>query len=176
MLTTKGLYAEAVESLRAKLGSLEVRVTRWLVRWSITMLRVGLGAVFLGFGMLKFFPGFSPAEELVVKTLDVLTFGLIPASAGIVLVATLECIIGLGLITGRFLRLALVLLGLQMIGAMSPLLLFPDVLFGGPFHAPTLEGQYVLKDVVLISAGFVIGAALDNGRDASEHVLRERPR
>jgi uncharacterized membrane protein YphA (DoxX/SURF4 family) len=154
----------AMRSLPAKLGLLEELVMGWLIRWSTTILRVSLGAIFLGFGLLKFFPGFSPAEGLVMKTLDVLTFGVVPAHVGIVLVAALECIIGLGLITGKFVRLALVLLGLQMIGAMSPLLLFSGELFGGPLHAPTLEGQYVLKDVVLISAGLVIGAAAPRER------------
>jgi putative oxidoreductase len=167
----KSLHANTTENLHAKLDRLEARITRWLIRWSVTTLRVGLGSVFLGFGALKFFPGFSPAEGLVMKTLDVLTLGMISAHMGVVLVAGLECTIGLGLITGRFLRLALVLLGLQMIGAMSPLLLFPGELFGGPLHAPTLEGQYVLKDVVLVSAGLVIGGALQGGRVVSERIL-----
>ena len=170
-LTTKSSYADSTESVPAKLARLEARITCLLVRWSLTTLRVGLGGVFLGFGALKFFPGLSPAEELVMKTLDVLTLGVIPANVGVVLVAALECAIGLGLITGKFLRLALVLLVFQMIGAMSPLLLFSGELFGGPLHAPTLEGQYVLKDVVLISAGLVIGGALQDGRVIPERIL-----
>ncbi len=160
------------KDLRAKLERSEERVTRWLVHRSIAILRIGLGCVFLGFGLLKFFPGLSPAEALVKETLDVLTLGVVPASVGIVLVAITECLIGLGLITNRFSRLTLALLGFQMIGAMSPLLLFSGELFGGPFHAPTLEGQYVIKDVVLISAGLVVGATLRGARLVSEHVRR----
>ncbi len=175
-LTTNSLRAGARESLHAKLDTLEAATTRWLARRSIPILRVGLGGIFLGFGLLKFFPGVSPAEGLVVQTLDVLSFGIISAHMGMVLVAALECVIGLGLITGKLLPLALMLLGFQMIGAMSPLLLFPGELFGGPHHAPTLEGQYVLKDVVLIAAGLVIGGALQGRRVASERVLRTRQR
>lgn len=160
-----------MNNLYAKLLPLEARITRWLSRWSIAILRICLGSVLLGFGLLKFFPGFSPAEELVMQTLDVLSFGVLPARAGVVLVAALECTIGLGLITGKFVRLALVLLGFQMVGATSPLVLFPGELFGGPFHAPTLEGQYVLKNVVLISAGLVVGAAPRRARIGSEHIL-----
>ncbi|MGI8649547.1 MAG: DoxX family protein [Rubrobacter sp.] len=145
---------------------------KWLVRYSITILRVSLGAIFLGFGLLKFFPGLSPAAELATSTTSVLTFGLIPASVSIFLVATLECVIGLGLISGRFMRLVLLLLGFQMLGAMSPLLLFTGQLFSGPFHAPTLEAQYVIKDVVLIGAGLVIGATLHGGRIVTERVRR----
>ena len=170
---TEGLGRGAVtKDLRAKLERSEKRVTRWLVQRSVAILRVGLGCIFLGFGLLKFFPGLSPAEALVKETLDVLTFGLIPASLGIVLLAALECAIGLGLITGRYPRLTLGLLGFQMIGAMSPLLLFPGELFSGPFLAPTLEGQYIIKDVVLIAAGLVIGATLHGARLVSEHVRR----
>ncbi len=166
------LYAHLVESLRRKLEALEARVVSWLACYSVTILRVGLGSIFLGFGLLKFFPGFSPAEGLVMHTLGVLSFGLVPVRVGVVLVAALECAIGLGLITGRFLRPSLALLGFQMIGAMSPLVLFPGELFSGPFYAPTLEGQYVLKDVVLISAGLVIGTTLQGGRLVSDHAHR----
>jgi uncharacterized membrane protein YphA (DoxX/SURF4 family) len=133
---------------------------------------VSLGAVFLGFGLLKFFPNLSPAQDLVTRTTEVLSFGLVPAGMGIVMVAALECLIGLGLISGRYLRTTLLLLGFQMVGAMSPLLLFSGELFGGPFHAPTLEGQYIIKDVVLISAGLVLGATLHGGRIVSERVRR----
>jgi uncharacterized membrane protein YphA (DoxX/SURF4 family) len=166
------LYAHLVESLRRKLEALEARVVPWLACYSVMILRVGLGSIFLGFGLLKFFPGFSPAEGLVMQTLGVLSFGLVPVRVGVMLVAALECAIGLGLITGRFLRPSLALLGFQMVGAMSPLVLFPGELFSGPFYAPTLEGQYVLKDVVLISAGLVIGTTLQGGRLASDHAHR----
>ncbi len=168
----ESLYAYLIESLRRKLEALEARIVPWLACYSVTILRVGLGCIFLGFGLLKFFPGFSPAEELVTQTLGVLSFGLVPVRVGVVLVASLECAIGLGLITGRFLRTSLALLGFQMLGAMSPLVLFPSELFSGPLHAPTLEGQYVLKDVVLISAGLVIGTTLQGGRIVSDRVQR----
>ena len=161
-----------MKSMNARLDRLEVLSAQWMVRYSITLLRISLGLIFLAFGLLKFFPGLSPAEVLVQSTLAVFTLGLIPAGVSIVLVAIMECTIGLGLITGRFLRLTLALLAFQMIGAMSPLLLFPNELFGGPFHAPTLEGQYVLKDVVLISAGLVVGATLHGGRIVTERVRR----
>ena len=124
------------------------------------------------FGLLKFFPGLSPAQELATHATDVLSFGLLPAGVSIVMVAALECTIGLGLISGRFLRLTLLLLGFQMVGAMSPLLMFPGELFSGPYHAPTLEAQYILKDVVLISVGLVLGATIHGGRIVSERVRR----
>lgn len=128
------------------------------------LLRIGLGVVFFWFGVLKFFPGASPAQGLALNTMDVLTFGLVPASAALILLATLECAIGIGLITGKFLRLTLMLLVFQMLGAWSPLLLFPGEAFIQFPYAPTLEGQYIIKNIVLVGAGLVIGATLRGGR------------
>ena len=161
-----------MQNLRPKLQHAETRVTTWLVAHSLSLLRVSLGAIFLLFGVLKFVPGLSPAQDLATRTTDVLSFGLVPAGLSIVMIAALECTIGLGLISGRRMRLVLALLGFQMIGAMSPLFLFPNELFGGPFHAPTLLGQYVVKDIVLISAGLVLGATVHGGRIVSERVRR----
>lgn len=161
-----------MKNLRSKLNGAEMGFTKWLVAHSVWLLRVSLGAIFLFFGALKFVPGLSPAQDLATRTTEVLSFGLVPEGLSLVLIAALECTIGLGLISGRFLRLTLVLLGLQMIGAMSPLFLFSGDLFGGPLHAPTLLGQYVIKDVVLISAGLVLGATMHGGRIVSERVRR----
>ena len=161
-----------MKDLRRKLHRVEMGLTTWLVAHSLTVLRVSLGSIFVLFGVLKFFPNVSPAQELATQTTGVLTFGLVPAGLAIVLVAALECTIGFGLISGRFPRLTLVLLCFQMIGAMSPLLLFSGELFGGPYHAPTLLGQYVLKDVVLVSVGLVLGSTVHGGRIVSERVRR----
>ena len=153
-----------MQDLRGKINGTEIRVTEWLVRYSIVLLRIGLGVVFFWFGVLKFFPGASPAQGLALNTMDVLTFGLVPASAALILLATLECAIGIGLITGKFLRLTLMLLVFQMLGAWSPLLLFPGEAFIQFPYAPTLEGQYIIKNIVLVGAGLVIGATLRGGR------------
>jgi uncharacterized membrane protein YkgB len=129
--------------------------TEWLGRHSVDILRISLGLIFLGFGLLKFFPGASPAEALVMRTLDTLTLGLVEGRDAVVLTALMECFIGLTLVTGRFLRTGLLVLGMALVGIMSPLVLFFGDLFPG---APTLEAQYVLKDVVLAAAGLVIAA------------------
>lgn len=143
-------------------------ITRWLARYSLPFLRFGMGVVFLWFGGLKFFPGLSPAEDLALATMDLLTLGLIPASVSLALLATLECAIGLGFLTGKFMRLTLLLLAFQMAGALSPLLLFPGEVFDPALYAPTLEGQYIIKNLVLIGAGLVIGATVRGGRIVAE--------
>jgi uncharacterized membrane protein YkgB len=128
----------------------------WLSRHSITVLRVSLGVVFLGFGILKFFPGASPAEDLAIRTVDALTLGIVSGGPALWLTAAVECFIGMTLVSGRWLRAGLATLGFALIGILSPLVLFFGDLFPG---APTLEAQYVLKDVVLAASGLVIGAS-----------------
>ncbi len=125
---------------------------------SISILRVSLGLILLAFGVLKFFPGVSPIEGLATRTTDALSFALLSPSVGMKIIAIPECVIGLCFISGRFLRVAVWLMGAQMIGAMSPLVLFPGELFPGPSHAPSLVAQYIIKDIVLVGAGLVIAA------------------
>ncbi len=152
-----------MRGLPGPLEAVDVRVTRWMARYGVVTLRVALGGVFFWFGALKFFPNLSPAQTLAVKTIDVLTFGLMPAGVSLVLLATLECAIGLGLISGKFMRPTLLLLAFQMVGAASPLVLFPGEVFTAFPYAPTLEGQYIIKNIVLVSAGLVIGATVRGG-------------
>jgi uncharacterized membrane protein YphA (DoxX/SURF4 family) len=151
-----------MRTLPGPLDPIDARLTQWMSHYGVATLRVTLGVVFFWFGILKFFPGLSPARTLAVKTIDVLTLGHLPAGASLVLLATLECTIGLGLISGKFMRLTL-LLAFQMIGADSPLLLFPGEVFTQFPYAPTLEGLYIIKNLVLVSAGVVIGAIVRGG-------------
>jgi len=145
-----------------RLGDVDRRVTTLFAAYGVTLLRVSIGLVFLWFGVLKFWPGLSPADGLALDTIDRLTFGLIPHSVGRLGLATLETAIGVGLVSGRALRLTLLLLAAQMAGTVTPLFLFPDVTLAAPF-VPTLEGQYILKNVVLVAAAITIGATVRGG-------------
>ncbi|HKH58860.1 MAG TPA: DoxX family protein [Rubrobacter sp.] len=152
-----------MKTLPGLLDPVDARLTQWMARYGVVTLRVTLGIVFFWFGVLKFFPGLSPAQTLAVETIDALAFGLLPASISLVLLALLECTIGLGLISGKFIRLTLLLLAFQMVGAATPLFLFPGEVFTQFPYAPTLEGQYIIKNLVLVSAGIVIGATVRGG-------------
>jgi uncharacterized membrane protein YphA (DoxX/SURF4 family) len=143
--------------------TVDVKLTRWMARYSVIILRVGLGIVFLWFGVLKFFPDLSPAEELATRTIETLTFGIVQPQLALPMLATLETLIGLGLIAGKFLRITLLLLLFQMIGTVTPLFLFPAETFTQFPYAPTLEGQYIIKNIVLVAAGLVIGATVRGG-------------
>ena len=152
------------DNLAWTLASLEDRMISWWARHGITLLRLSLGAVFFWFGVLKFFPGLSSAQALATHTISVLTFGRIPPAVSLPVLAIWECLIGLGLISGRFLRFVLLLLLAQMAGTFLPLLFFPGETFKVFPLVPTLEGQYIIKNLVLVSAGLVIGATSRGGR------------
>lgn len=132
------------------------RIASTLTAHSIDWLRISLGLVILGFGALKYFPGASPAEDLVQRTTDVLTLGIVNGTAASVGTALLETFIGLSLLTGIGLRLGLVAMAGWLVGIMTPVVLFAGDMFPGGL--PTLEAQYVLKDVILAAAAAVVAA------------------
>lgn len=154
-------------TLFAAIDRWEASLHRWLVRHSITALRISMGLVIFGFGILKYFPGFSPAQDLILADARVLSFGLVPAvvpnGVVMVLIATVECVIGLSLITGRALRVINYLLASWIVGILSPVVVLSARLFSGPDHMPTMEGQYVLKDVLLLTAAMVIATTVRGG-------------
>lgn len=135
-----------------------------MAAYGIPSLRVSLGVVFLWFGVLKAFPNLSPAEDLAARTIEDLTRGLVGPTLGLSLLAAWESFIGLGLIFGKLLRVTLFLLFVQMLGTLAPLFLYPAECFAVVPFVPTLEGQYILKNLVLISAGFVLGATVRGGK------------
>ena len=153
-----------MESAIASYQRVETRAVNWMAANGIALLRVSLGIVFLWFGALKFFPSASPAEELATATITKLTFGMLSAHTALMILAVWETAIGVALVSGVHLRAALSLLFLQMAGTLTPLALFPSETFTRFPYAPTMEGQYILKNLVLISAAIVIGATMRGGR------------
>lgn len=158
--------------LRARFDRLDRRITFALAAAGIPLLRIALGFVFLWFGALKLVPDLSPAEDLAARTIGVLTFGVVPPSVALPVLAAWEVAIGVGLLAGRFLRVTLLLLVVQMAGTLTPLVLFPDETFTVFPIAPTLEGQYILKNVVLVAAAMVVGATVRGGQLDPEPRLR----
>jgi uncharacterized membrane protein YkgB len=132
-------------------------------RHGATLTRVALGLVFLWFGVIKFVPGWSPATDLATRTIDRLTLGLVDPAIGILLLASWETLIGIGLLARRFLRVTLFLLFVQMAGTALPLAFFPSETFSTFPASPTLEGQYIIKNLVLVGAAIMIGATVRRG-------------
>lgn len=123
---------------------------------AVMILRVFIGVNFLWFGMLKFFPGMSPAETLATMTIDVLTFGMIPSCVSIKLLAVWEVTIGLGFLVGKYIPFFVRIFMLHMVLTFTPLFLFPNLCFTTAPFALTLVGQYIIKNLVFIMAGIVI--------------------
>ncbi len=144
------------------------RITLFMRQNGILFLRISLGIVFFWFGFLKFFPGLSPADQIATETISTLTLGVIQPQVSMIILAVWETLIGLGLLSGKYLRFTLLLLFTQMIGTMTPLILFPAATFTRSPLVPTLEGQYIIKNLVLISAGLVVGATVRGGRIVEE--------
>jgi uncharacterized membrane protein YkgB len=122
----------------------------------VRAVRISLGVIFAWFGVLKFFPGVSPAESLAVDTLEALTLGAIAPRILILALALFESALGLLLLSGKWTRTAIALLWAHMAGTALPLLLFPRRLFTAFPYAPTLEGQYILKNLIVVAAALVV--------------------
>lgn len=159
--------------LPESIDRVDVRITGTLARFGVPVVRIALGIVFLWFGVLKIFPNLSPAELLAARTIERLTLGVVQPEISLPLLAVWESVIGIGLILGRWLRGILFLLAVQMAGTFTPLVLFPDETWTVFPIAPTLEGQYIIKNIVLIGAAMVVGATVRGGRIVPEPARRE---
>jgi uncharacterized membrane protein YphA (DoxX/SURF4 family) len=128
------------------------KIERWLMLQGTALLRISIGFIYFLFGILKFFPNVSPAEDLVKVTMQTLTFGLISPDLSMILLALWETIIGLLLLFGMFRPFTVAMVLLHMAGTFTPLLLFPELTF-------TLVGQYIIKNIIIVSAVLLLGAS-----------------
>ena len=140
---------------------------QWLVRrmarGSLLATRIALGIIFLWFGLMKFLPVVLPIDLLAERTLTIITFHLFRPETCLHVLALFECIIGFGMLTGRFLRLTVFLLFLQLPGTFLPLILLHHETWVRFPLVPTFEGQYIIKNFVLISAGLIVGSTVRGG-------------
>jgi len=123
---------------------------------SYHFLRIALGIVYFHFGILKFFPDLSPAELLASQTIMRLTSGLLDANTALYFLAIMECVLGLALIFNVCMRLAFIVFLFHMIGTFAPLFVLPELTFRVAPLAPTMEGQYILKNIVFVAAGWAV--------------------
>lgn len=144
-----------VRQFSKQFDQIDTTITSWMARYGMPLLRISIGIVFLWFGALKLIPGLSPAEGLIRETMWFLPMDLFQP-----VLALWEVAIGIGFITGKFMRITILLMMLQMVGAVSPIILNPDAVFQSFPFVLTLEGQYIIKNVVLISGAIVIGATV----------------
>lgn len=131
------------------------RVTALLKRWAIPLLRVSLALVFIWFGALKVL-GVTPVTDLVANTVY-----WVDPDWFVPLLGWVELVVGLGLLFRVGLKAVLALFFAQMAGTFLVLIVQPDIAFQDNLFELTVEGEFVVKNLVLLSAGLVVGATVD---------------
>ncbi|MBN1176001.1 hypothetical protein JXA48_05140 [Candidatus Woesearchaeota archaeon] len=134
--------------------NIESKIETWMDNHGLLFLRISLAIVFFWFGILKPL-GLSPAADLVYAT----AFWFSPHTF-LLIVGWWEVIIGITLLFRKTLPIGIILLFAQMIGTFLPLVLLPQVVFVKFPFVLSMEGQYIFKNLVLISAGIVVGGTL----------------
>ena len=147
------------------IDSIDAAVTRFLRRWSIPALRISVAVVFIWFGALKIL-GVTPVTDLVASTVY-----WVDPDWFVPVLGVAEVLVGLGLLFRVMLRTVLALFALQMLGTFLVLVVLPEVSFqDGNIFKLTVEGEFVIKNLVLLSAGLVVGATVgspERGHDDS---------
>jgi len=141
------------------LNKIDNEIASFMQKWGVIALRISLGIIFIWFGVLKAV-GISPAEPLVKATVGWMPF--FTTDGWVVIIGWWEIIIGVSFLFQKTIRIAIGLLALQMAGTFMPLVILTEVTFqsGGFPYAPTLEGQYIIKNLLIISAALVIGGTV----------------
>lgn len=147
-----------IQTLQTEFDRVDTLITGWMARYGVVLLRISVGVVFFWFGALKLVPGLSPAEGLIRSSITFL-----PMDLFLPFLAIWEMVIGLGYMSGKFVRATILLMFLQMVGTLSPIVLNPAAVWTVFPYGLTLEGQYMIKNIVLISAAIVIGATVRGG-------------
>ncbi|MCA9188889.1 MAG: DoxX family membrane protein [Pirellulaceae bacterium] len=134
----------------------DVRRDGQVVYGSPVFLRLALGFVYFHFGMLKFFPDLSPAEMIATQTVMAVSFHWLDANSALFVLAIMETLIGVFLMFNWWPRVTFTLFIFHMIGTFMPLLVLPEFTFKIAPLAPSIEGQYILKNLVFVAAGWTV--------------------
>ena len=139
---------------------LDGAVAGFMERHGITLLRLAVALVFIWFGALKVVDR-SPVADLVAETVY-----WVPADFFVRFLGVWEIVVGLGLLLRVALRATLLLFWAQMAGTFLVLVVHPDLSFqsNNPLLL-TVTGEFVIKNLVLISAGLVIGSTVRRRRE-----------
>lgn len=134
-------------------------------------LRISVGIIFFWFGFLKFFGNLSAAEEIASRTISWLTFDYLKPEISMPILAIVECAIGIGILTKKYMEYVIPLLYFQMIGTLLPLFIFREETWKITPIVPTLLGQYIIKNAILISAGIVLGVIAKGGKLINDPII-----
>ncbi|MFU8869353.1 hypothetical protein [Natronococcus sp.] len=149
-----GTFADRLGTYQQRFDRLDATVAAYMDRWGIPVLRAAIAVVFIWFGGLKVL-GVSPAGELVAATVY-----LVPADLFIPVLGVWEVLIGICLLYRPLIRVGIFLLFLQLPGTFLPLIILPEAVYVSFPYALTVEGQYIIKNLVIIGAALVIGGTV----------------
>jgi uncharacterized membrane protein YkgB len=136
-------------------GEIDNKISKNMQKLGVPAIRISFAIIFFWFGILKPL-GLSSAEPLLKATVAWLPFG--EPDLWLSIIGWWEVLIGLTFLFRNTTRIAIGLLFLQMLGTFMPLLFLPEITFqNGNYLLPTLEGQYIIKNVMIISAALVVG-------------------
>ncbi|MCX6780058.1 MAG: hypothetical protein NT034_02670 [Candidatus Magasanikbacteria bacterium] len=139
------------------LHSIDIKFINFAKKISVPFARLSIFVVFFWFGVLKVL-GYSPASGLV-KDLLSHTLGFVNPDNFVVWFGVFEMMIGVLFLIKGLERLVIPLLLLHMVTTIMPLFLLPSAMWSH-FFVPTLEGQYIIKNMVIIAASIGIAAHL----------------
>ena len=134
---------------------IDKKIAQFMEKWSVPAIRFSFGIIFIWFGILKPLH-LSPAEEFLKKTVSFLPFG--GPDFWLSVIGWWEVVIGVTFLFPKTTKIAIGLLFLQMIGTFMPLVFLPETTFkNGNIFTLTIEEQYIIKNVMIISAALVLG-------------------
>ena len=137
------------------LQQLDHRISTFMELWGYKSIRLSFAIIFIWFGILKPL-GLSAAAPLVLKTVAWLP--LFTPETWLAVIGWWEVLIGITFLFQSTTRIAIALLFLQMGGTFMPLFLLTDITFQeGRIWLPTMEGQYIIKNLMIISGALVMG-------------------
>ncbi len=146
------------------LSRLENRWMVWLEKYAITFLRISIGIIYFVFGMLKFFPQYSPAEQLAADTICLITFDVLSGTGACLTLAIIETAIGLSLIINFRPRVVFLVTIWHMLCTFLPLIILPEYAFSQDPFSLSIVGQYIFKNLIILSALMVLYKNLHNQR------------
>ena len=142
--------------MRFRFDEIDQWIARHMKQWGLPAIRISFGVIFFLFGILKPL-GLSPAAPLLMKTVVWLPVG--SPKTWLLIIGWWEVLIGVTFLFRKTIRIAIGLLFLHMIGTFMPFIFLPEVVYqnAGKVYLPTMEGQYIIKNLMIIAAALVVG-------------------
>ncbi|MBB5801426.1 putative membrane protein YkgB [Saccharothrix ecbatanensis] len=157
--------------MRKNLRRITIEIIDRYQRDQVAVQRVVIGVLYVWFGGLKVIPGLSPVDDLAGHAMSVITMGLVKPSVSMPLLAVAEILIGIGLISGKLPRITVIVALGHMAGIFLTVFILPGEIWA-TWGVPTLNGQYVVKNAILVCA--LLNVALRVFRKAPEKAVVHR--